>query len=284
MRRADHDRRALKEFLQERRAAIAPQSVGFPAPSGRGRRAAGVSQEQLDQLLCRAPGTYNRLENGQMPNPAGELLSRLAWLLRMNEQDWAILWRLTRREHPPYTLHRDSGLALPGVWRGVVEAVSGVMAYVNDAEWNVLAVNAEFRALFPRCEPPANTMRWMLLDPEARTAILTDWATRWAPVVMPQLRHAVELRPDNTALAGIERDVLADPVAGPLYREFTATPVPYPDGSERPIHHAVLGPGWIATCVSEPVTSPGARVMLLTFTPGAPLVERRPLLQAPLRS
>lgn len=119
-------------------------------------------------------------------------------------------------------------------------------------------------------------MRWMLLDREAREVVLGDWADSWAPVVMPQLRHAVELHPQNAALARLEDDVRRDPVAGPLYAVAAAAPIAYPDGTERPINHALYGPGWVTTCVAEPVTSPGARVMLLIYTPGDSLASHSP--------
>ena len=238
----------------------------------------------MDQLLERAPGTYNRFENGQMPHPGSAFLTAVAKALRLDEQEWTFLWRSARGENPPYALHRESGMAVPGVWRSAVEHISGAIAYISDAEWNVLAGNDEFRLLFPRGEAPANMMRWMLLDSEARSEVLVDWETHWAPFVMPQLRQAMTLRPGHPELARLEREVLDDPVAGPVYRAAATAPIPYPDGTERPVRHAVHGPGWVTTCVAEPVTSPGARVMLLSYTPDTPLIERHPVLSAPLRS
>lgn len=279
------DRAALRALLRERRAAVSPGSAGFPPRRpGPGRRAAGLSQEQMDLLLDRTPGTYNRFENGQLGTPSAELLTAVATLLRFDEQEWTFLWRLTRRETPPSPLHRDSGLSVPGEWRRAVDGISGALAYINDAEWNLLAHNREFAALFPGGEPPANSMRWMLLDPEAREVVLGDWVNSWAPVVMPQLRHAVELHPQNAALARLEDDVRRDPVAGPLYEVASAAPIAYPDGTERPINHALYGPGWVTTCVAEPVTSPGARVMLLLYTAGDSLASRSQLDPASLTS
>ncbi|MGW2816888.1 hypothetical protein [Streptomyces sp. NPDC001415] len=136
---ADADRAALRSLLRERallrerRAAVSPGSAGFPPRRpGPGRRAAGLSREQMDLLLDRTPGTYNRFENGQLPTPSAELLTAVATL--------------------------------------------------------------------------------------------------------------------------------------------------------RPINHALYGPGWVTTCVAEPVTSPGARVMLLIYTPGEPLASRSPVPQASLPS
>ncbi|MGZ2361498.1 hypothetical protein LRE75_33275 [Streptomyces sp. 372A] len=153
------------------------------------------------------------------------------------------------------------------------------MAYINDSTWNVLTFNESFRDLFPGGKAPGNSMRWMALDVKAREETLLDWETRWAPLVFPQLRHAVQLRPTNTELLRIEEEVRNDPVAGPLYRDTADMPIPYPDGSERPINHAIHGPGWVTTCVAEPVTSPGARLMLLVYTPGTRPSPRTPPLR-----
>ncbi|MFF7780305.1 helix-turn-helix domain-containing protein [Streptomyces tanashiensis] len=238
---------------------------------GPGRRATGLSQEQMDSLLTRTPGTYNRFENGQLANPSADLLTTVARTLRMDEQEWAFIWLITRKENPPHALHSSSGTSIAaGVWQRVIDQISGAIAYVSDAEWNVIAHNREFRRLFPRGQAPSNIMRWLLLDPEARTDVLMDWETVWAPAMMPHMKQGVELRPENLALGRLVYDVLNDPVAGPLYREHAAAPIPFFDGSELPIRHAVDGPGRLTTCLAEPVTAPGARVNLSFYTPEEP--------------
>ncbi|WP_411574121.1 helix-turn-helix domain-containing protein [Streptomyces fradiae] len=277
------DRGRLKEILQARRAAIDPVTMGFPkrAP-GPGRRAAGLSQEQMDVLLTRTPGTYNRFENGHLANPGTDLLTSVARTLRLDEQEWAFMWLITRKENPPHVLHGCSGTSIAEAWQRITDHIHGALAYVNDAEWNVLVHNEDFRRLFPRGQAPANVMRWMLLDPEARTDVLMHWETHWVPAMMPHLKHSVELRPDNLALGRLAYDVLNDPVTGPLYRRHAAAPIPYFDGSELPIRHAVHGPGWLTTCLAEPVTAPGARINLSFYTPGEPLTCRYPELVQPL--
>ncbi|CAL9646752.1 MmyB family transcriptional regulator [Streptomyces sp. enrichment culture] len=266
-----HDRRSLKKLLQERRASIDPVTRGFPRRlPGPGRRAAGLSQEQMDELILRARGTYNRLENGQLAGPGADLLASVAKVLGLSEQEWAFLWQTTRKENPPYPLHSSAGNTLAGMWRKVIESMTDTIAYINDAEWNLVTCNEDFRRVFPRGQAPANIMRWLLLDPEARTDVLPDWADQWAPAMMPHLRQAVELRPDNAALVRLERDVLADPLAGPLYREGAAVPVPFTDGSELPLRHAIYGPGRLTTCLAQPILAPGARINLSIFTPDDP--------------
>ncbi|MEU9702070.1 helix-turn-helix domain-containing protein [Streptomyces sp. NPDC047981] len=262
------DRSRLKEMLRARRAAIDPVAMGFPRRMpGPGRRAAGLSQEQLDVLLHRTPGTYNRFENGQLACPGVEFLTAVARTLRLGEQEWAFLWLVTRKENPPHALYDTSGTSVAHVWQQVVDRITGATAYISDAEWNVVLHHEDFRLLFPRGRAPANIMRWMVLDPEARTEVLTHWETRWMPALLPALKESVALRPENASLARLERDVLADPAAGRLYRDHACAPVPYVDGSELPLRHAVHGPGTLTTCLAEPFAQPGARLNLSLFTP-----------------
>ncbi|MEU2507861.1 helix-turn-helix domain-containing protein [Streptomyces sp. NPDC007863] len=277
MRLSADDRRSLKRVLQRRRAAISPVTRGFPPRlPGPGRRAEGLSQEQMDELLARARGTYNRLENGRLAHPGADLLTAVAQTLGLDEHEWTFLWRVTRKENPPGALHGSAGTDVAGVWRRIVEGITGTLVYLSDVEYGVVAHNEDFRAFFPRRRPPANVMRWLLLDPEARTEVLVDWADRWAPAIMPHLRQTVESRPRNASLARLERDVLADPVAGPLYRARAAVPLPYEDGTELPVHHAVHGPGRLTTCLAEPIVAPGARLNLSIYLPDAPTPDPTP--------
>jgi hypothetical protein len=265
---------ALRALLRERRALIAPESHGFSRPTGQGRRARGLSQHQVDQLLHRAIGTYHRLESGSYPNPPAPLLRDVARLFGLNEQEWVSLNRYALLQEPPGPLHQSSGKEVPGVWQ---EAVAGIthMAYVTDASWEILAYNEPLAAMFPDGNVPTNTMRWMVLDPYGREALM-DWHTAWAPMVLPQLRAALASRPEDEVLRQIEKEVLADPETATLYTEGVS--YPHPDGDERPLLHPKLGPGWASMCTAQPLTAPGARLMILVFRPG----QQRSHTRAPM--
>nr|WP_202515988.1 XRE family transcriptional regulator [Streptomyces sp. SID161] len=265
----------MKLLLKDRRALIPPETHGLTRPTGSGRRAPGLSQLQVDQLIRRADGTYQRLESGSYPNPPVDLLRDIARLFQFNEQEWISLCRHARGEDPPGPLYDTSGHAVPAAWSDAVNSVQG-MAYVTDASWNLITCNEPFHGLFESGQAPANTMRWMLLDGRDQ---LTDWATAWAPLVMPQLQVALSQRPDDRVLRQIEAEVLADPAARPLYERGGASI--HPDGDERPIRHAVHGPGWVTMCVAQPLTAPGSRFMILVFRPGPRRTVARPaMLQA----
>ncbi|MER5781090.1 helix-turn-helix domain-containing protein [Streptomyces mobaraensis] len=272
------DKGALQWLLRERRALIAPEEYGLSRPSRQGRRAPGLTQSQIDQLLHRTHGTYNRLETGNYPNPPEDLLRDVARLLAFNEHEWSLLWLYTLHRDPPTPLHPRSGTEVRGAWQDVIDGISHI-AYITDQSWRVVTYNKAFAEIFPNGRVPTNTMRWMLLAPEARE-ILMGWDEHWLPMVLPQLRAAMAALPNDETLAGIEKDVLADPVAGPLYEAGGGSYI-HPDGDERPLLHARLGPGWVSLCSAEPLSSPRARLMVMIFRPGE---ERRHTGPAILRA
>lgn len=197
------DKSALRTLLTVRRALIDPAGHGFHRSSRRGRRAPGLSQHQVDQLLHRTPGTYRRLESGAWPRPDTGFLRDVAMLFALDEQEWVSLCRYAGIGDPPGPLTPRSGKEVPGVWQ---EAVDGMThpAYITDASWELVTYNDEFSRLFPGRRVPTNTLRWMLLEPQGR-AMLIDWENSWAPLVVPQLRAALATRPDDEVLRRIER-------------------------------------------------------------------------------
>lgn len=193
------NKKALRNLLKERRALVQPEGHGFERPTGQGRRAPGLTQHQVDQLCHVSLGTYRRLESGAYPNPPVDFLRDVAVLFALNEQEWRSLCRYAGIGDPPAPLNPRSGKEVPGVWQ---EAVDGIthMAYVTDASWELIAHNAPFARLFPNGRVPTNTMRWMLFDPDGRNT-LTDWATTWAPLVLPNYGPRSPHDPTTTSCA-----------------------------------------------------------------------------------
>lgn len=264
------DKQGLQALLRESRALIDPGAFGLFRPTRQGRRAPGLTQAQMDQLLHRAHGTYNRLETGNYRNPPEGLLRDVARLLAFTEHEWELLWRYTRRCDPPTGLNPSSGQEIAAIWREVMDGISH-MAYVTDQSWRVVTYNQPFADLFPRGEVPANSMRWMVLDPEARD-ILAKWSECWLPLILPQFGAARAALPHDETLAELEREILAEPVAGPMYRAGGVSPGAHAYRHERPMNHSLLGPGWVHLCPAEPMASRGARLMIIVFHPG----EERP--------
>ncbi|MFE6099895.1 helix-turn-helix transcriptional regulator [Streptomyces laurentii] len=268
---------ALKALLMERRALIEPEQYGLARPTGQGRRAQGLSQQQVDELTARALHTYGRLETGRYPHPPVDYLRQVARLFRLNEQEWTSLCRYAGIGDPPAPLSTVSGLEVPGVWQEVVDGIAH-MAYLTDASWNLLAFNEPLAAFFAGRRIPGNMMRWILLDPDGRETLL-DWDTAWAPAVLPQLRAALAVRPDDETLLRIAREAARDPDLRPLWEAGGAAV--HPDGDERPVRHPRHGPGYFTICAAQPMTAPGSRLVILIFrTEARKPHDRIPMLRA----
>ncbi|MFI0259382.1 XRE family transcriptional regulator [Streptomyces sp. NPDC017056] len=252
---------ALRSLLTERRASVAPETHGLSRPSGKGRRAAGLAQHQMDLLLNRGLGTYQRLESGKYRHPPVDLLLDIARLLRLSELEWIALCRYAGIGDPPCPLSPRSGEKVPHLWKDAVKGISHA-ACVMSASWHVLAHNQSFEDIFAPGTCPDNTLEWLLFDGRH---LLPNWADSWARHLLPMLRADLAGRPEDAELRRIESAVLADPVAGPLYASASAVAHPYE--AERPLMHARLGPGWINMCLAQPLSSPGARLCILVFRP-----------------
>jgi hypothetical protein len=262
-------RRDLQNFLREARARVDPVDHGLERPRDRrGRQVPGLTQPQMDALLRSRTGTYGSFERGAKTNPSTDYLDRLARYLRLSPQEWESLWWHAYGHNPPYALDPEAGLSVAPVWRRVVHEVT-TMAYISDVAWNLLEYNAAFAEIFPSGRPPQNIMRWMLLDDVARGEILLDWEKSWASMMIPQLVAARHTHPADPTLQKLELDVVDDPLTGPIRRQGAAA-YTNPDGDDRPLRHARLGPGRARLGAAEPLSSPGARFMVVEFTPDLP--------------
>lgn len=259
---SDARRRRLQRLLTAARERIDPAELGLKRPRDpRGKKARGLTQSQVARALGCSTQTYNKLECGRGTKPAPELLQRVAEILHLNEHQWRELWTAAVGHGPPWPLHPDE-LSVPDIWRHAVHQLE-IMAYLSDPAWDVLESNDAFARMFPAKQPPANVLRWMLLDQEARTEVLLDWEDRWCPGLISQLIAARAAHPHNAVLEQLDADVRADDLAGAIYagdaQAFTK-----PD-NERPMNHAVHGHGWAHLASAQPVDSPGARLVLIDF-------------------
>ncbi|MEU6355969.1 XRE family transcriptional regulator [Streptomyces sp. NPDC047072] len=254
----------LAWLLQPKRAAIRPQDVGLPARAADtpGPKQDGLTQSHMDQLLNRADKTYGRLERGKLPNPPEDFLADVGRLLQLSQDEYATMWLHARGHQPTVPLDPEGVMPLSTLWQ---EACDGQrhMMYVTDLAWNMLAYNSAFADMFHQRQVPQNTARWMLLTEEARHT-LKGWRRIWAPSVSAQLQAAIAEHPDNEVLQKIDKEVQADPVAGPIYRRPDVASIA-PDGVVRPFHHPLYGPGTAKMVASAPFSSPGARAIIVIY-------------------
>ncbi|MGW7001458.1 MmyB family transcriptional regulator [Streptomyces sp. NPDC054933] len=270
-------RDALQAVLRTRRASIDPGRYGFTRPATQGRHAGGLglTQAQVDKILNRSKGTYQRLESGRYPKAPEGLLKAVAVLLRLNEHEWGWLWRMTWRRDPPYPLHTVAGEQVPGAWRRIIGNARHI-AYCTNHRWEMLDYNEALVRALPRGQVPHNSVEWTLIHPDARH-VLGDWEESWARQVVPLLASARATYPHDTVLADLERKVRADKRCGPIYEEFGPV-YSHTDGAIRPFVHAERGRGWVTICSAPPRAAPTCHITQMLWDPG----EERPVPLPPI--
>lgn len=236
---------------------------------GSGRHVPYLNQQEMDLLLGYEPGrdVYRRLENARTPNPSEALLRAVGTLLKLREHEWHELHIALHGHKAPKALDPQAGHGIARSWHRVIHQHPDV-AYASDCAWNVLDHNAAADALFGPM--PDNIMRWMLsLPPNADSRQrMPDWEVSWLPVALSQLRSAVCQEPTNAILRQIEAEVLADDKLAAIYTS-NLDPYLHPDGTRRLMVHPGrdMTVGVMNAAAGEPMCSPGARVVFMSWSP-----------------
>lgn len=239
---------------------------------GKGRRVPCLTQQEIDLLLGLSLRSdfFSRLERGAIDNPPDHLLRGVAKILRLQEAQYSELYIAFHGHKTPKPLYPEAGRDVAPSWRYTLRD-SPVPGYINNFEWDLLDHNQAATDLFG--EPPKNIMRWILsLPPYSDSRIrMPDWADSWGPVCLSQLRFALNEEPHNRSLRQVEAEVLADPTLAEMYR-LQRDPYIHPDGTRRLMYHARRREvGTLDAAASEPIGSPGCRVVFLYWAaPGMP--------------
>lgn len=273
------DREALRTLLARARARVDPSDFGLaPRADPRGRKVEGLTHEHMTRLLGWPEHKYGYVERGKLASIGTDVLDPIARILHLTEHEWEALVLYATGTPPSYPLDPRLGTAVPRPWQRVLAGFDE-MAYINDVAWDVVAYNHAFSRMFLRREVPDNTMRWMLLHPEARVT-LADWRESWLPLLVPQLRAAVAANPHNRTLARLQADCRLDPLVAEQLAAPAAEYLQPRAESARPLLHSELGPGWVTMCAAGPFGVPGGRLMFVLFDQDEPPLPQ-PMMHAP---
>lgn len=177
---ATMDRRTeIRAFLSSRRARIAPEQAGLPTYGGN-RRVKGLRREEVALLAGVSVDYYVRMERGSLAGASDGVLEALASALQLDEAERDHLFHLARQSGTPATVRRHKpAVTVRSTLQQVLDAISEAPAWICNGRYDVLAVNHLARALFspvlagPR--RPANTARFVYLDPEAAAEFFVDY-------------------------------------------------------------------------------------------------------------
>ncbi|MFE0171349.1 helix-turn-helix transcriptional regulator [Streptomyces sp. NPDC059002] len=163
-------RTELAAFLRSRRARLRPEDLGV-RPFGGRRRVPGLRREELADLAGVSVDYYVRLEQGRTHNVSDNVLDAVARALRLDEAERAHLGHLTRAVRHPASASPVPQPVRTGV-RVLLTALDEVPAYVLGRRLDILASNAQARALFTDFDALPSRERnaaWLhFLDPAVR--------------------------------------------------------------------------------------------------------------------
>lgn len=167
-------RAQIREFLTSRRARITPEQAGLPVYGGDRRRVQGLRRSEVASLAGISPEYMTKLERGTVGGVSPSVVDGLSHALQLDHAERAHLEDLLRTagaSRPPRRRPVRSKVR-PTVER-LLHAMPLTPAFVLSGHGDVVAANVLGRALFlPLYDDPArpaNTWRFLFLDPRART-------------------------------------------------------------------------------------------------------------------
>jgi len=205
------DRRTeIRDFLTSRRARITPEQAGLKvSPLAGARRVAGLRREEVALLAGVSVPYYTRLERGDARGATDAVLDAISCALMLDDAERAHLFDLVRAANATaaaaQAARRPARRPVRPELRNMLEAMSGVPAYIRNGRLDILAGNALAQALFaPIFTSPArpvNAARFTFLDPAA-AEFYPDWDAV-ADQNVATLRAEVGRNPYDKALSDL---------------------------------------------------------------------------------
>ena len=194
----------LADFLRARRAALHPEDVGLiPGPR---RRTQGLRREEVALLANVSVSWYTWLEQGRPINASIDVLHALADALRFDPVERNHL--LTLSGHATRTIVEAGRNRAPESVVRLLDELMPAPAYVLGPNWDFLAWNRAFTALYPRVESMEVADRnlvWVIFgDPQARD-LIGDWEAEARRVLSQFRAETVPLRHDRVVAALVAR-------------------------------------------------------------------------------
>ncbi|MGE0217154.1 helix-turn-helix domain-containing protein [Mycolicibacterium sp.] len=235
-------RTEIKEFLTSRRARIAPQRAGLPAYGGN-RRVKGLRREEVALLAGVSVDYYVRMERGSLTGASDGVLDALAAALQLDEAEREHLFHLARRSRgPAVARRRRPAVAVRPALRQVLDAITDAPALICNGRYDVLAMNLLARALYSPMltdpQRPANTARFMYLDPEAAREFFVDY-DRIACDVAAKLRMEAGRNPHDEELIALVGELST---CSELFRQrWASQDVRLHRSGRKRLHHPAVG-------------------------------------------
>lgn len=263
----------IREFLVSRRAKVSPEQAGLPM-YGRRRRVSGLRREEVALLADISVEYYTRLERGNARGVSDEVLDAVSRALQLDEAERAHLLDLVRMANVERAPRRTPGPqnVRPSV-RRIVDAMATIPAFVHNGRLDILYANPLADAFYSehRRDPvrPANSARFLFLDPRARTFYL-DWETV-AHDIVAALRGEAGRSPYDRALSDL---VGLLSTRSEEFRVLWARhDVRFHRSGTKRFHHPLVGDLTLAYEALQLTADPGLTLVTYSAEPGSPSEE-----------
>ncbi|TQS42495.1 helix-turn-helix transcriptional regulator [Cryptosporangium phraense] len=267
----DH-RAEIREFLSSRRARITPEQAGLPAYGGH-RRVKGLRREEVALLAGVSIDYYVRMERGNLGGASESVLDAVAQALRLDEAEREHLFALARAAGPAPRVRRTPPSSVRPAIQQVLDAMSDAPAWVRNARHEILAMNRLGRALYAPvlADPrrPANTTRFLYLDPAARE-FFVDW-DRIANDSAATLRLEAGRNPHDRALIELIGELST---RSEVFRQRWAShDVRFHRSGQKRLRHPVVGPLELDYESMLLPSEPGLTLNVYTAAAGTPTAD-----------
>lgn len=271
-------RSEIRDFLTSRRARITPEQAGLPA-YGSSRRVAGLRREEVALLAGVSVDYYTRLERGNARGASDSVLEALARALQLDEAERAHLFDLARAAQPAGPARRrPARQQVRPVIQQALDAMTGAPAYVRNGRSDVLAANdlgrALFAPLFDSPARPANTARFVFLDPRAG-GFFADW-DRVASEIVATLRSEAGRDPCDRGLSDLVGELSTRSEA--FRTRWAAHDVRFHHTGVKRLHHPVVGDLTLNYQTMQLSAGTGLTMAVYTAEPGSPSQDALNLL------
>ena len=230
----------VAEFLSSRRARITPEQAGLPTYGK--RRVPGLRREEVASLAGVSIDYYKRLERGNLSGVSDQVLEALARALQLDDAESTHLFDLARAAGPTPPRAQRSRTKQPV--RAVVQRILDSMdtpAIVRNTRSDYVGANQLGRALyaplFDSREQPANSPRFLFLDPAAGE-FYTDW-DRVADELVAHLRSDAGRNPYDRGLSDLVGELSTRSTE--FRTRWAAHNVRFHRTGTKRLHHPIVG-------------------------------------------
>ena len=273
-------RTEIREFLSTRRARITPEQAGLPAYGGN-RRVKGLRREEVAMLAGVSVDYYVRMERGSLAGASESVLDALADALKLDEAERTHLLALARESGARSSSRRKR--AAPASVRPAIQQVLDAMidapAWVRNGRHDIVAMNQLARALYSPvlADPrrPANTTRFVYLNPEAAEEFFVDYQ-RIANDAAAMLRLEAGRNPHDKALIELVGELST---RSELFRRrWTSHDVQFHRSGQKRLRHPVVGQLDLDFESMELSSAPGLQLNVYTAAADTPTADALRLL------